>query len=213
MDQDKCAKLWRRCSAVKSSCDAAKQLILMFTGQNDEKKTLLRSSGKKTFKCLWTVMVGVWRFRLKEVVQDNTLLVWNASKLQQQKKGLQINLRQHMLENYYMSRNKKKVLNLKSINPCFVMTTFDSTVPWWSRGRSSCCFSRERTIAWALISAHSAIISSSQLVPLVGNRVCTNLDAANQNCSASDSLLRLQVDIKWLNSEHSIHQHKWQTKK
>ena len=47
---------------------------------------------------------------------------------------------------------------------------FDSTVPWWpkwwSRGRSSRCGGRDRTAAWALISAHSAIISVSQIVPL-----------------------------------------------
>ena len=38
-------------------------------------------------------------------------------------------------------------------------------------------------VTGALISAHSA---SSQLVTLVSNRVCANLDTANQNCTAGD---------------------------
>ena len=80
------------------------------------------------------------------------------------------------------------------------LTKLYSTIPWWPKwwswGRSPRCGGHGWTVAWALIFAHSAIISSSQLVPLVGNRVCSNLDTANQNCAAAESLLRLQVDSR-----------------
>ena len=107
-NQDKCAKVWWRCSAVKSSIDASKQLTLMFTVQIDERKTNTKISRSlsKTFKCLVHVIIWVWQFRLKEVIRDNTLFLWNASK--PQNFSLQSYPRQHMIAKCYISWNNKK---------------------------------------------------------------------------------------------------------
>ena len=70
-----------------------------------------------------------------------------------------------MYWSYYPHRSRELVSPL-----CGIFFNLFLTVPWWakwlSRGRSFRCGGLDRTVVWALISVHSAIISSSQLVPL-----------------------------------------------
>ena len=139
-----------------------------------KKKNKNSRSTSKTVKCLLHVIIGVWQFRSKEVIRDNTLFLWNASKLQNVLLA-KLSETTHACKVLHKLKQEKKHLTFcckKFKTKSFLCYDhfLDSTVPWlpkwWSWGRSSCCGGHGWTVALALIFAHSAIISSSQLVPL-----------------------------------------------